>query len=104
MNIPTVSILTDLKFNEQKPAVTVLMDTPASKEVRITFKNGQVMKEHQAPHPIVVNVVEGEVEFFVDEKMYLLEKGMMIALDSNVLHELKANKESIVRLSIHKAS
>ncbi|RRJ88018.1 cupin [Paenimyroides tangerinum] len=97
------SVLTDIKYGETTPAVSVLVNTTTIKEVRIVFKEGQEMKEHKAPCPIVVSVVEGSIDFGVGKEHFILEKGMLIALEANILHSLKALQNSILRLSLSKA-
>lgn len=71
------SVLTDIQYGETTPAVSVLINTTSIKEVRIVFKEGQEMKEHKAPYPIVVSVVEGSIDFGVEEEHFILEKGML---------------------------
>ncbi|TKC12403.1 cupin [Pedobacter polaris] len=96
------SILKDIEYQDKQPAIKVLLNTPAVKEIRISFKKGQEMKAHQAGYPIVVAVIEGCIDFGVDQQRYILDKGMLIALDANVSHDLKAEEDSIVRLSLNK--
>ena len=45
----TPSFLENIKFNSDKPALSLLSDTSFSKEIRIVFKKGQVMEDHEAP-------------------------------------------------------
>ncbi len=99
----TASILTDIKYGETSPIVSVLINTTDTKEVRIVFKEGQDMKEHKAPYPIVVSVIKGSIDFGVSTERFILEKGMMIALEANIPHDLKALQNSIVRLSLNKS-
>lgn len=96
-------MLANMAFGEHKPAVTVLMDTASGKEIRIVFRAGQEMKAHQAPFPIVVEVVDGLIDFGVSGAIHVLDKGMLIALDADVPHSLVAQQDSVVRLSLHKA-
>ncbi len=99
----TASILQDLKFNENKPAVSLLMETDFSKEIRILFKKDQQMDEHQAPLPITVQIVQGSIDFGVQGKVHTLETGDLITLSGQVPHDLKANTESVVRLTLSKS-
>lgn len=100
----TASLLHEIQYHNDRPAIQVLLDSDAGKEIRITFKKGQIMKKHQAPFPIVVEVFEGTIDFGVnDEKVFNLNRGDMIALDAKVPHDLLAHTDSIVRLSLNKA-
>ena len=93
----------NLEYNENRPAVQVLLETGASKEIRMVFKAGQVLKEHKTPFPIVVEVFEGAIDFGVNGEIQELKKGDIIALEGYVPHDLKAKENSIVRLSLTKA-
>lgn len=97
------SLVNDLQYNESRPTIQVLMDTDAGKEIRIAFKEGQVMKEHKTPFPIVVEIFEGAIDFGVNGEIHNLKKGDLIALEGGVPHDLLAIKISTVRLSLNKA-
>ncbi len=97
------SLLKDLQYKEERPAVQVLLDSDAGKEIRIAFKKGQEMKEHHAPFPIVVEVFEGHILFGVEGEKVDLKRGDLITLKSKVPHDLKALQDSIVRLSLSRA-
>ena len=99
----TASLLKDLTYNEQKPAVQVLLDTDSSREIRIAMKKGQVMKEHKTPYPIVVEIFEGSVNFGVNGDTFFVRKGDLLSLEGNIPHDLKAEEDSIVRLTLSKA-
>ena len=96
------SYLKDIKYNDKKPALTLLLDTVFTKEIRIVFKKGQVMKDHQAPFAIIVQITEGIINFGVDNEMYQLKTGDMISLKPHEVHNLLALENSIVRLSLLK--
>ena len=98
----TASLRSDLNYNEDKVAVTVMMETESSKEIRILFRKGQTMKEHKAGFPITVEVHEGTIEFGVQGDKMVLYAGDLISLEANVPHDLLAEEDSIVRLTLSK--
>jgi quercetin dioxygenase-like cupin family protein len=100
--IKTASFFTDLEFSDKSVVITPMLDSNFGKEIRIAFKEGQVMKEHKTKFPITVMTLRGSIEFGVGEETFVLNEGDVIALEGNVMHELKATAESVVRLSLHK--
>ena len=98
----TESIYNKLEYKEEKPAITVLLETDFTKEIRIVFKKEQLMKEHKTPYPIVVEIFEGAIDFGILGEIYQLKKGGLIALEGGVPHNLKAKEDSIVRLTLAK--
>tara|TARA_B100000809_G_scaffold262125_1_gene312402 strand:+ start:659 stop:997 length:339 start_codon:yes stop_codon:yes gene_type:complete len=98
----TASLYKDLKFDEHKPVITVLFETTFTKEIRIAMQKGTKMKEHKTPFSIVVEIVDGNIDFGVNGDNYNLLKGRLIALDGNVPHDLEAKEDSIIRLTLTK--
>ncbi|MBL0682228.1 cupin domain-containing protein [Aquimarina mytili] len=94
------SLTKNIIYKKDKPAITVALKTETTKEIRIVMKKGQLMKEHKAPFPIVIEIFEGTIDFGVSGKKHLLKKGDLIALDKNIPHDLTCIEDCIVRLSI----
>ena len=65
--IQTASLLTDLEFNNTKPAIKILLESAFSKEIRIAFSKGQFMKTHKTSFPITVEIFDGVINFGVNE-------------------------------------
>jgi len=97
-----INILEDLNYNEEKVAINVLFETETTKEIRILFKKGQVMKKHQTKFPITVAIVQGAIDFGVDDKVHNLVKGDIVALEGGIPHDLLAIEDSVVRLTLSK--
>jgi quercetin dioxygenase-like cupin family protein len=98
----TASLENNLNYNNDKVSITVMLETETSKEIRILFKKGQLMKEHKAGFPITVQVHKGAIVFGVAGKQHTLNSGDLIYLDANVPHDLLAKQDSIVRLTLSK--
>ncbi|MDX1349726.1 MAG: cupin [Putridiphycobacter sp.] len=96
------SLLKDNTFKADKPAISVLLETETTKEIKILMQKGQVMKKHQAPFPIVIEVFQGSIDFGVADQIVKLVKGDLISLKSAVPHDLSATEDAIVRLSLSK--
>jgi len=98
----TASLTKDISYKVEKPNIEALLETPFSKEIRIVFKAGQIMKEHTAPGAIVVEIFEGAIDFGVNGVVHRVVKGDLLTLEAKVPHDLKAVEDSIVRLSLSK--
>ncbi len=95
------SLVENLEYKDTS-AISVLFETESTKEIRIAMGQGQVMKEHQTPFPIVVEIFEGEIEFGVRGEKHILQRGDIVALDASTPHDLFATVDSIIRLSLSK--
>ena len=98
----TSSFLDNVEYNPEKPAIKVMMETEVSKEIRIAMRPDQHMKEHKAPFPISVQIIEGTILFGVEGRELRLRNGDVIALEANVPHDLTAKTNSIIRLTLSK--
>lgn len=98
----TGSLRNNLNYSDEKVVIQVLMETDSSKEIRILFKKGQSMREHKTGFPITIEIHQGKILLGVNGKKMNLESGDLIYLDANVPHDLFANEDSIVRLTLSK--
>jgi quercetin dioxygenase-like cupin family protein len=96
------SLIEDLVYDNKKISIKTLLETESSKEIRITFSKGQILKEHKTPFPIIVEVYKGEIAFSVNGSVQNLNAGNLLALEGGVPHSLTALENSIVRLSLSK--
>ena len=96
------SFLKNVTFNENKPSISMLLETEFSKEIQIAFKKEQIMKDHKAPFPITVQVLQGSINFGINREIKELQAGDLIYLDANIVHNLTALSQSVVRLTLSK--
>ncbi len=98
----TSNIYKDISYNENRPVITVLFETDFTKEIRIAMEKGTQMKEHKTAFPIVVEIIQGSIDFGVQKEIKHLVTGDLISLESNIPHDLKATEKSIIRLTLTK--
>lgn len=96
------STLENVAFSDDKPVATTLLKSNAVNELRISMKKGQLMKAHKAPYLILVSIIEGMVDFGIENKQIVLKKGDVIHVPANVIHDLTAIEQSVVRVSLIK--
>ncbi len=102
MKMKTADIYKDIEYSAENPVINVLFETDFTKEIRIVMQKGTAMKKHKTKFPIVVQLMEGEIDFGVNDEVKNLQKGGLIALDGNIPHDLKAAEDSVIRLTLTK--
>jgi len=96
------SFTTDLVFDTERIQTKVILETSFSKEIRIVLSKGQLMKEHKAPFPIIIHVIQGSINLGSEGEIQEMNAGDLITLDANVPHDLKANENAVIRLTLSK--
>lgn len=64
----------------------------------LAFKAGQKLDTHLAPAEVMVNVVEGEIEFTMNDVRKKLQEGDFLLMGADVPHSVEAMKDSKVLL------
>lgn len=78
--------------------VDLLFDGPARKIVQITLRNHAVLNEHRAAVPITIQCVAGSGTLTAGDALQLTQ-GVLVTIEPNVLHEIKAQPEVSILLS-----
>ena len=86
------------ELNELK--ITPIYNDDFTKEIQIILPNGKAMQDHKAPGIIVVQVLKGEIDFNLEGKTINLKELMSIKVAANVVHNLLAKKDSLIRLTL----
>lgn len=79
-----------------------MRDSDLSKDIRLCFRKNQIMKQHKTKYPISVMCLKGKIEFSVQENIFILLEGDTIFLNGDIMHELNALEESVIRLNLIK--
>lgn len=96
------SFLENVKFDSNKIQTNVILETPSCKEIRIVLPKGQVMKRHFSPYPIIIYMVNGRVELGLEEAIFSMTGGDIIALEAGEIHNLVAKENTLIRLTLSK--
>lgn len=66
--------------------------------VLIAFKAGQRLDTHTAPAEVMVNVLEGEIEFTMLDKPHTIKAGEFLLMGADVPHSVLAKDDSKIML------
>lgn len=82
------------------PHIEKLVKVTGATVIRIGFTAGQVMDDHRAPAPILVQGIVGDVSFSTADESVSLVPGTAVHLDGGVVHKLVAKSDSVVMLTL----
>lgn len=68
--------------------------------VLIALHEDAVMEKHTTNGIVSVQLLDGEINFNVNNESFLLKPGQIIALHRNVPHSVAASKESVFLLTV----
>ena len=66
--------------------------------VLVAFKAGQKLDTHLAPAEVMVSVLEGEIEFTIQDKAHTIKAGEFLLLGADVPHSVLAKADSKMML------
>ena len=66
--------------------------------VLVAFKAGQKLDTHMAPAKVMVSVLEGEIEFTIQDKAHTIKAGEFLLLGADVPHSVLAKADSKMML------
>lgn len=66
--------------------------------VLLALKKGQELSRHTAPAELMVNVIEGSIEFTMVDKPHVINAGEFFLVGEGVPHSVLANTDSKVML------
>lgn len=96
----TAAILSELPIEPGALRTGRIFKGAGAKIVKLSFDTGQVMKEHTAAVPILVQVIAGHVTFTVGGEAIDMPTGAIIHVDAKVPHSLEAHTESHLLLTL----
>lgn len=85
-------------YIEGRVAPQRILDADRARIMHLAFDAGQELKEHKAPVPILIQVLEGRFTFTVGESTNVLTPGALLHLTAALPHAVLAHEPS--RLTI----
>lgn len=82
----------------ERPGVTRALVGDGCRVVMFTFAAGQVLREHAAAFPILVQALEGRLTFTAGAETIVLEPGTVANLPAHVRHEVRAESDAVLQL------
>jgi quercetin dioxygenase-like cupin family protein len=81
--------------------VSLLFDGARRKIIQITLRQNAVLKAHQAAEPITIQCVAGTGDLLdvTEKKPYKLSPGVLVTVETEVVHEIKALPEVSILLT-----
>ena len=81
--------------------VTPLFDGDRRKIVQITLRNKAILDAHKAAEPITIQCVAGKGKLIVgqEKKEVDLQKGVLVTIEPNVVHEIRATPKVSILLT-----
>lgn len=64
----------------------------------VAFKAGQKLDTHTAPAEVMVNVLEGEIEFTMLDMKHIIKAGQFMLMGEDVPHSVAATKDTKMML------
>lgn len=94
-----VHVLADqIQTAEDHPQFHRIFETNNGGVVLLALKAGQKLDEHLAPAELMVNVIEGSIEFTMIDKPHTINAGEFMLVGEGVPHSVVAKADSKVML------
>jgi quercetin dioxygenase-like cupin family protein len=68
----------------------MVFSSPEVKVVNLAFVEGALLADHSSQHPILVQVLSGDVEFTCAGETTRIGAGGLLSLDGGVVHAVRA--------------
>ncbi len=87
-----------IQVAEDHPQFKRIFENANGDVVLLALKAGQKLDKHLAPAELMVNVLEGSIEFAMIDKPHTINAGEFILVGEGVPHSVVANADSKVML------
>lgn len=92
------SLADQIQPSGENPRFRRIFETANGGVVLLGLKAGQNLAEHLAPAELMVNVLEGSIEFTMIDKPHIINAGEFLLVGEGVPHSVTAKADSKVML------
>ena len=94
-----VHILADqIRTSEDRPQFRNIFSNGNGGAVLVGLKAGQKLDTHTAPAEVMVNVLEGEIEFTMIDRQHVIKAGEFLLMGADVAHSVLAKSDAKIML------
>lgn len=97
-----VSLSAETQFAASGIVSRTLLRTPTCRVVLFGFDEGQELTEHTSTQEALVQILSGECEFNLDNKVHQLKAGDLVFMPANLPHAVKATSRFSMLLTLSK--
>lgn len=91
-------LASQIEAGEDKVHFHGIFETQNGGVVLLAFKQGQELDTHVAPAELMVNVIEGAIEFTINGQPHTINAGEFLLLGEGVQHSVVAKSDAKVML------
>ena len=100
LNEQSDAVLEEARLASTSHAARTLVKDGALRVTIVGFEDGGVLKEHKAPGPVAIQVLQGEVEVSIGGSAQPLIRGECLVVGPNIEHALVAHEPSVILVTI----
>lgn len=79
-----------VKPREKRPGASIVHEDETTKIVAFEFAEGQVLPDHAAFHPVLIQILRGSVDFGLPDRTIRLQPGEILHLTPQLRHSVTA--------------
>lgn len=95
-----LNLYSELPITKEATTSRVIVNNKVLRHVLFSFDAGQVLTEHSSTRAVIVNLLEGNMDFVVSGTEYHLETGDVIYLAPNERHAVEAKTPCRMSLTL----
>lgn len=97
-------LLSHSPYSENGIASRTIQNNDQFRVVQFAFAAGKGLSGHTAPHPVTLTFLAGQAQVRAGEDWMPAQPGTFLALPANLEHEIRAETEVVMLLTMLKSS